>query len=125
MRGMKKVQELIREESIRLSVSEKGGDFVLILRQLAISLTNNYLEDALLYQPSSVKEFKRQNRKLNNEWVHTAEAAVSFCRKVQSNLTASPYIMKCSKGDCSNDCWVLVGTPSCVTRLRVAEPYVE
>ncbi|KAJ1349290.1 hypothetical protein KIN20_004782 [Parelaphostrongylus tenuis] len=71
---MKEVRELIREESIRLSVSDKGGEFAVIARQLDIATTNKHLEDASLYRSSSVKEVKRQNRKSNNEWFHTAKA---------------------------------------------------
>ncbi|KAJ1365418.1 hypothetical protein KIN20_025709 [Parelaphostrongylus tenuis] len=45
-RGMKEIRELIREGSIRLSVSDKGGEFVVIPRQLDIAVTNKHLEDA-------------------------------------------------------------------------------
>ncbi|KAJ1373722.1 hypothetical protein KIN20_036212, partial [Parelaphostrongylus tenuis] len=58
-RGMKEVRKLIREGRIRPSVSDKDGEFVVIPRQLDIAITNKHLEDALLYRPSSVKEFKR------------------------------------------------------------------
>ncbi|KAJ1368464.1 hypothetical protein KIN20_029598 [Parelaphostrongylus tenuis] len=43
--------------------------------QLDIAISNKHLEDASLYRSSSVKEFERQKRKLNNEWIHTAKAA--------------------------------------------------
>ncbi|KAJ1364738.1 hypothetical protein KIN20_024892 [Parelaphostrongylus tenuis] len=43
---MKEVRELIREGRTRLSVSDKGGEFVVIPRQLDIAITNKHLEDA-------------------------------------------------------------------------------
>ncbi|KAJ1369671.1 hypothetical protein KIN20_031184 [Parelaphostrongylus tenuis] len=51
-RGMKEVRELIREGRIRLLVSDKGGESVVIPLQLDIAITNNHLEDASLYRSS-------------------------------------------------------------------------
>ncbi|VDM63678.1 unnamed protein product [Angiostrongylus costaricensis] len=72
---MREVRELIRSKNIRLSVSDKGGKFVVIPHQLDVEITEEHLEDASLYRPSSEKEFKSQYRKLNNEWAKVARAA--------------------------------------------------
>uniref|UniRef100_A0A0K0DE45 Reverse transcriptase domain-containing protein n=1 Tax=Angiostrongylus cantonensis TaxID=6313 RepID=A0A0K0DE45_ANGCA len=74
-RGMREVRELIRSKNIRLSVSDKGGEFVVIPHQLDVDITKKHLEDASLYRPSSEKEFKSKYRKLNHEWAKTARAA--------------------------------------------------
>ncbi|VDM62845.1 unnamed protein product [Angiostrongylus costaricensis] len=66
-RGMRAVRELMRLKTIRLCVSGKGGEFVVIPHQLDVEITKKHLEDASLYRPSSEKEFKSKYRKLNNE----------------------------------------------------------
>uniref|UniRef100_A0A0K0DA15 Oxysterol-binding protein n=1 Tax=Angiostrongylus cantonensis TaxID=6313 RepID=A0A0K0DA15_ANGCA len=43
-----------------LSVSDKGGELVVIPHQLDVETTEKHLEDASLYPPSSEKEFKSQ-----------------------------------------------------------------
>ncbi|VDM55386.1 unnamed protein product [Angiostrongylus costaricensis] len=72
---MRQVQELIKSKTIRLSVSDKGEEFVVIPLQLDVDITEKCLEDASLYRACTEKEFKSQNRKLNNEWVKMASAA--------------------------------------------------
>ena len=74
-RGMREVRELIKSKAIRVSVSDKGGEFVIIPRQLDVAITEKHLQDASLYRPSTEKEFKTQYRKLNREWVKEAKAA--------------------------------------------------
>ena len=68
-RGIRQVRELINSRTVRLSVSDKGGEFVVIPHQLDIAITERYLNDTSLYRPSSQKEYKDQYRKLNIEWV--------------------------------------------------------
>ena len=72
---MKHVRELIRSRQIRLSVSDKGGEFVVAPHQLDIAITENHLRDASIYRPSSHAEFQKQFRKLNREWIRIAKAA--------------------------------------------------
>ncbi|VDM62516.1 unnamed protein product [Angiostrongylus costaricensis] len=72
---MREVRELIRSKNIRLSLSDKGGVFVVIPHQLDVEITKKRIEDASLYRPSSEEEFKSQYLKLNNEWVKAARAA--------------------------------------------------
>ncbi|VDM60029.1 unnamed protein product [Angiostrongylus costaricensis] len=63
------------ESNFGVGVSDKGGEFVVIPRQLDADITEEHLEDASLYRASTEKEFRNQNRKLNNEWVEMASAA--------------------------------------------------
>ena len=46
---------MVRAKSIRLSVSDKGGEFVVIPDQLDIAITKKHLEDASLYRSSTEK----------------------------------------------------------------------
>ncbi|VDM63086.1 unnamed protein product [Angiostrongylus costaricensis] len=69
---MRQVRELIKSKIIRLSVSDKSGEFVVIPRQLDVDITEKHLKNASLYRASTEKEFRSQNRKLNSEWVKTA-----------------------------------------------------
>ena len=74
--GMQQVKELISSKTIRLSISDKGGEFVVIPRQLDVAITEKHLQDVSLYRPSSEGEFRRQYRKLNREWVRVAKAEI-------------------------------------------------
>ncbi|VDM64198.1 unnamed protein product [Angiostrongylus costaricensis] len=74
-RGMREVRELIRLETLRLSISDKGGEFAVIAHQLDVEITKKHLEDASLYRPSSGKEFKSKYRKLSHDWAKMVRAA--------------------------------------------------
>ncbi|KIH66693.1 hypothetical protein ANCDUO_02979 [Ancylostoma duodenale] len=73
--GIKQVRELVESAEIRLSTSDKGGEFVVIPHQLDVAITERHLQDASLYRPSSAGEFLTQYRKLNKEWVSEAKTA--------------------------------------------------
>ncbi|EYC27489.1 hypothetical protein Y032_0009g757 [Ancylostoma ceylanicum] len=73
--GIREIRELIATQSIRLSISDKGGDFVVIPRALDRAITEQHLSDATLYRLSSAQEFIAQSRKLNKIWVRIAKAA--------------------------------------------------
>ncbi|VDM64441.1 unnamed protein product [Angiostrongylus costaricensis] len=92
-RGMREVRELIRLKTIRLSVSDKGGEFVVIPYQLDVEVTKKHLEDASLYHPSSEKEFKRKYRKLNHEWAKMARAAGSKPSVISQLKVALPTVL--------------------------------
>ncbi|KAJ1366927.1 hypothetical protein KIN20_027726 [Parelaphostrongylus tenuis] len=51
--GMKDVRDLMRQVKIRPPVSDKSGEFAVILRELDIEKTKRHLEDASLYRASS------------------------------------------------------------------------
>ena len=82
---MKHLRELVGSEQIRLSISDKGGEFVVIPHQLDIAITENHLRDMSIYRPSSRAEFQKQFRSLNREWIKTAKAA-HFSRDMTARL---------------------------------------
>ena len=93
--GFRQIRELIKSKSIRLSVSDKGGEFVVIPRQLDIEITERHLQDVTLYRSSSVKEFKEQCCNLNKGWVKTARAAdlqLSLIRQLESDTPICPVL---------------------------------
>ncbi|EYC41775.1 hypothetical protein Y032_0557g3394 [Ancylostoma ceylanicum] len=55
--GMEEIRSLIKSQSIRLSISDKGGEFVVIPKQLDEAITEEHLKDKTLYRPSSSQEF--------------------------------------------------------------------
>uniref|UniRef100_A0A7I4XT58 Reverse transcriptase domain-containing protein n=1 Tax=Haemonchus contortus TaxID=6289 RepID=A0A7I4XT58_HAECO len=73
--GLKLLQDLIKSRTIRLSVSDKGGEFVVIPRQLDVIITKHHLGDTSIYRPSSAKDFQTQCRRLNRVWMTTAKSA--------------------------------------------------
>ena len=83
--GMKQLKEIIGSKQIRLSISDKGGEFVVIPHHLDVAITEKHLENTAIYRPSSYAEFQRQFRHLNREWVKTARAA-HFSRDMTTRL---------------------------------------
>ncbi|XGW33962.1 hypothetical protein V3C99_018028 [Haemonchus contortus] len=73
--GLKLLQDLIKSRTIRLSVSDKGGEFVVIPRQLDVIITKHHLGDTSIYRPSSAKDFQTQCRRLNRVRMTTAKSA--------------------------------------------------
>lgn len=51
--GMREIKELINSKTIRLSDSDKawGKEFVVILRQLYVMITEELIDGAALYRP--------------------------------------------------------------------------
>ncbi|EYB96818.1 hypothetical protein Y032_0146g2522 [Ancylostoma ceylanicum] len=74
-RGLREIRELSAQGEIKISTSDKGGEFVIISRELDMAITKHHLEDETLYRASSAQEFARQYRHLNKVWVETAKAA--------------------------------------------------
>ncbi|KAK6745282.1 hypothetical protein RB195_011792 [Necator americanus] len=72
--GIREVRELVKSKTIRLSTSDKGGEFVVIPRHLDESLTLCHLQDSSLYSSSTVEEFLAQHRRLNRVWMSTSKS---------------------------------------------------
>ncbi|KAK6734798.1 hypothetical protein RB195_018155 [Necator americanus] len=53
-------------EKVSVSISDKGGEFVVMSRDLDMAIIGQYLDDATLYCSSSYGEFKKQCRHLNS-----------------------------------------------------------
>ncbi|EYC06420.1 hypothetical protein Y032_0076g1051 [Ancylostoma ceylanicum] len=60
---------MTRNGAIRLSVSDKGGEFVVIPQVLDREITAHHLRDTTLYRRVTEKDFHTQCRRLNDIWV--------------------------------------------------------
>ena len=56
-KGFKEVRELIKNGTIRLSVSDKGGEFVALPLALDKEIISLHLQDATVYGPATEKNF--------------------------------------------------------------------
>ncbi|EYC42711.1 hypothetical protein Y032_0521g2875 [Ancylostoma ceylanicum] len=86
---------MISSGLIRLSTSDKGGEFVVIPQQLDKAITEEHLRDDTLYRTSSAKEFQAQYRHLNREWVKVARTAGlprSFIARLKIELPSCPVL---------------------------------
>ena len=73
--GFKEVRDLIGIKSIRISISDKGGDFVVMPQTLDREIAQLHLSDSSVYQRSTKKEFQAQCRRLNEVWLSVGKAA--------------------------------------------------
>ncbi|EYC04498.1 hypothetical protein Y032_0087g2047 [Ancylostoma ceylanicum] len=73
--GIREVRNLVTSGRVRVCVSDKGGEFVILPQELDKAITDLHLQDETLYRPSSEEEFTKQYRKLNRTWVHIAKDA--------------------------------------------------
>ncbi|KAK6756707.1 hypothetical protein RB195_014876 [Necator americanus] len=93
--GIKEVRELISSKQIRLSTSDKGGEFEVIPHQLDIAITERHLQDISLYRLSSVSEFMKKSRFLNEQWVRVAKSAEfppSLIARLKIDLPTCPLL---------------------------------
>ncbi|XGW03988.1 hypothetical protein V3C99_015267 [Haemonchus contortus] len=74
-RGLKELRELSQSGAIKISVSDKGGEFVVLSQDLDRAMTRLHLQDQSTYSPSAPEEFTRQYRHLNKVWTETAKLA--------------------------------------------------
>ncbi|KAK6740943.1 hypothetical protein RB195_009036 [Necator americanus] len=94
-RGLREIRNLITAGEIKVSVSDKGGEFVVLSRELDKAITRQHLEDDSLYVPSSANEFRKQYRRLNRVWVETAGTAglpKNFITRLKNDLPACPVL---------------------------------
>ncbi|EYC14644.1 hypothetical protein Y032_0040g321 [Ancylostoma ceylanicum] len=75
LQGFRELRELISNGSIRLSVSDKGGEFVAMPQELDRRITSAHLADATTYRPTTEKEFQAQSRRLNDIWTKVGKSA--------------------------------------------------
>ncbi|KAK6737672.1 hypothetical protein RB195_020029 [Necator americanus] len=73
-KGLCELRDICAEGKIKISVSDKGGEFVVISSELDRAITKLHLTDDSLYHPSSAHEFGRQYRRLNRIWIETAKS---------------------------------------------------
>ena len=69
------MRNLIAERSIRLSISDKGGEFVVIPQTLDKEIAKLHLSDDTVYQVATKRDFLAQCRKLNDVWISVGRSA--------------------------------------------------
>ncbi|XGW35389.1 hypothetical protein V3C99_018975 [Haemonchus contortus] len=74
-RGLKELRDLSQSGIIKISVSGKGGEFLVLSQDLDKAMTRLHLQDQSTYSPSAPEEFTRQYRHLNKVWTETAKLA--------------------------------------------------
>ena len=73
--SFKELRELISAHSIRLSVSDKGGEFVVLPQELDRNITLAHLADRSAYKERSERKFHAQCRRLNDIWIKVGRDA--------------------------------------------------
>ncbi|EYC38778.1 hypothetical protein Y032_0696g1607 [Ancylostoma ceylanicum] len=63
--GLREIRDFCRRGEIKISISDKGGEFVVISRELDMAISEHHLEDATVYCPSSPEEIRKQYLHLN------------------------------------------------------------
>uniref|UniRef100_A0A7I4Z2R7 Reverse transcriptase domain-containing protein n=1 Tax=Haemonchus contortus TaxID=6289 RepID=A0A7I4Z2R7_HAECO len=73
--GFKEIRERIKRNEVRLSVSDKGGEFVVLPQSLDREITELHLTDTTVYRNTTEKAFHTQTHKLNTLWVNVGKMA--------------------------------------------------
>ena len=73
--GFKEICDMTANGTVRVSVSDKGGEFVVIPRQLDSEITNLHLNDTTVYRRINEKDFHAQCKRLNHVWMTVGKAA--------------------------------------------------
>uniref|UniRef100_A0A7I4Z1G1 Reverse transcriptase domain-containing protein n=1 Tax=Haemonchus contortus TaxID=6289 RepID=A0A7I4Z1G1_HAECO len=94
-RGLNELIDLVNSKTIKISVSDKGGEFVVMPRSLDIAITESHLQDLSLYRPSSENEYKRQYRRLNRVWsdiARNADLPKTVSTRLRCDLPVCPVL---------------------------------
>ncbi|XGW33958.1 hypothetical protein V3C99_018027 [Haemonchus contortus] len=73
--GLREMRKRVAEGEIRLSVSDKGGEFVVLPRSLDREITELHLSDTSVYSHSTEKTFLTQCHRLNALWISIGKTA--------------------------------------------------
>ncbi|EYB90288.1 hypothetical protein Y032_0222g2647 [Ancylostoma ceylanicum] len=96
--GFKEVRNLIANNSIRLSVSDKGGEFVVLPQTLDREITELHLSDTTIYQRATEKDFLTQCKRLNDTWISVGKSAGLDERPTKSlRKICIPCQQRCTK----------------------------
>ncbi|KAK6735982.1 hypothetical protein RB195_018944 [Necator americanus] len=68
-------REMTTRGNIRLSVSDKGGEFEVMSQALDREITNLHLQDETIYRRVTDKEFLVQCKRLNHVWMSMGKSA--------------------------------------------------
>lgn len=74
-RGFKEIRDLEASGAIRVTISDKGGEFVVLPQQMDRAITRSHLSDHTIYGPATSEEFSRQYCRLNRKWTEIAKQA--------------------------------------------------
>uniref|UniRef100_A0A914CQZ8 Reverse transcriptase domain-containing protein n=1 Tax=Acrobeloides nanus TaxID=290746 RepID=A0A914CQZ8_9BILA len=72
--GLKSIMSRSRSKEIRVSISDKGGDFVVLPTQLDIAITELHLLDQGVYEKTNEKAFLCLEKSINENWVKIASS---------------------------------------------------
>ncbi|EYC09832.1 hypothetical protein Y032_0059g3073 [Ancylostoma ceylanicum] len=73
--GLRQLREMTDNGSIRVTVSDKGGEFVIIPQAPDREITDLHLRDATINRQTDEKEFMAQCRRLNDVWALMTKSA--------------------------------------------------
>lgn len=74
-KGFRELRELRSNGTIRISVSDKGGEFVIMPQSLDRGITELHLQDSSVYRLASAAEFSSQCKRLNHVWMTVGRSA--------------------------------------------------
>jgi exonuclease III len=67
-RGLKSLRKRLKNGEIRISVSDKGGEFVVCETELDIAITQQHLSDQTTYEKATQKDFEKLLPNINKTW---------------------------------------------------------
>ncbi|XGW35820.1 hypothetical protein V3C99_019196 [Haemonchus contortus] len=73
--GLRELRELRSNGTLRISVSDKGGEFVVMSQTLDRAITELHLSDSSVYCRATEKDFSSQCNRLNHIWLSVAKSA--------------------------------------------------
>ncbi|XGW23514.1 hypothetical protein V3C99_005612 [Haemonchus contortus] len=73
--GFREISELRSNGTIRISVSDKGGEFVVMPQSLDRAITEIHLRDTTTYRRATAEEFSSQCKRLNHIWMKEGKSA--------------------------------------------------
>ena len=73
--GFKELRELTTNGTVRISVSDKGGEFVVMPQTLDREITERHLSDASIYCQATEKDFVKKYKRLNHVWMTIGKEA--------------------------------------------------
>ena len=73
--GFREIRQLSCNGAIRISVSDKGGEFVVIPQPLDREITELHLRDTSTYQHATAMDFLSQCKRLNHVWMTVGKSA--------------------------------------------------
>lgn len=91
-KGLKELKGMTSSGAIKIGVSNKGGEFVVLTQELDQAITRFHLQDATVYQQSSAQEFARHYRRLNKRWTDIARLANTPNSRLRCDLPVAPVL---------------------------------